>query len=85
MRNNKIHEGRKIMGLVLAAACFFVSIERASAFEVEGAADLCKEATIRCLFDIPFSGGLGQVGFFIKLEYCLAGFEFCRKYVSLYL
>lgn len=85
MRNNKMHEGRKIVGLVLAAACFFVSIDWASASEDGGEADICKEAMIRCLLDISFFDFLGQWGFFIKLEYCLVGFEFCRKYVSLYL
>lgn len=85
MRNNKMHDGRKIVGLVLAAACFFMSMDRAFAAGDGEEEDICKEAVIRCLLDIPFSGILGQWAFFLKLEFCLVGFEFCRKYVSLYL
>ncbi len=50
-----------------------------------GEMDICRRAMLNCLGQ-GFSNGssLGQLGVFLRLEYCLAGYEFCRKYVMLY-
>jgi len=50
-----------------------------------GERDICQRAMLNCLAQ-GFTHGslLDQLGVLLRLEYCLAGFEFCRKYVSLY-
>ena len=54
--------------------------------ESGGEADICKRAMLNCLGQ-SFSGkgALDELGVLFRLEYCLAGFDFCRKYVVLYL
>ncbi|MGD0782548.1 MAG: hypothetical protein ABSA30_06785 [Candidatus Aminicenantales bacterium] len=44
--------------------------------------DICRRAMLNCLGQ-GFAGG-SSLGVFLRLEYCLAGYEFCRKYVMLY-
>jgi hypothetical protein len=50
-----------------------------------GEEDICKRALLNCLIK-GFGGGgpFDQIVVLLRLEYCLAGFEFCSRYVSLY-
>ena len=53
--------------------------------ESGGEWDICQRAMLRCLAQGLTNGSLlDQLGVFFRLEYCLVGFEFCRKYVMLY-
>jgi hypothetical protein len=84
MNNKKLRWVRKAAALTLAAAALLLPAASARS-ESGGEADVCRRALLNCLAQ-GFSGGspLDQLGVLIRLEYCLAGFEFCRKYVMLY-
>lgn len=82
---NKTHRwGRMVTawGLTVAALLLLAGPVR-SANAGEG--DICQRATLNCLAQ-GFTNGsfLSQLGVLFRIEYCLAGYEFCRKYVSLY-
>jgi hypothetical protein len=83
--NTKKHRWlSKAAALTLAAAALL--LPAASARSESGVeADICKRALLNCLSQ-GFTGGgmLDQLGVLLRIEYCLAGFEFCRKYVMLY-
>ena len=46
-----------------------------------GEADICKRAMLNCLRDTLLSAPAGQLAWFLALEFCFIGHEFCRKYV----
>lgn len=47
--------------------------------------NLCQRAMLNCLAKGFGSGSLAsQITVLIQLEYCLAGYDFCRRYVMYY-
>jgi hypothetical protein len=84
MNHKKLRWVRKAAALTLAAAALLLPVASARS-ESGGESDICKRAMLNCLAQ-GFSGGgaLDQLGVLFRLEYCLAGFDFCRKYVMLY-
>ncbi len=73
----------KAAALLLLAAALVLTA--APARGADGEEDLCKRALLNCLIK-GFGGGgvFDQIVVLIRLEYCLAGFDFCRRYVSLF-
>jgi len=70
----------------LAALVFVLAAWPAAVETGGGEGDICKRALINCLADGFFGGtGLDQLTVLFRLEYCLAGYSFCWKYVSLYI
>jgi hypothetical protein len=70
-------------GLAVAALLLLAGPVRSDS---GGEWNICQRAMINCLVQ-GFSNGsfLDQLGVLFRLEYCLAGYEFCRKYVALYM
>jgi hypothetical protein len=50
-----------------------------------GETDICKRAIINCLSGSSIGCFFDQWSLFLRLEYCLAGYVFCQRYVVLYI
>ncbi len=85
MRNQMHQRGAKTMAWGLAILVLFLAAGATGGEGGGGEWDVCQRALLNCLAS-GFSGGiLDQLGVFFRLEYCLAGFDFCRKYVLYYI
>jgi hypothetical protein len=85
MNTKKLRWVRKAAALTLAALALLLPAVSARS-DSGGEADVCKRALLNCLGkSFSGGGGLDQLGVLFRLEYCLAGFDFCRKYVALYI
>jgi len=66
----------------LAILVLFLAAGAARGASGGGDWDVCQRALLNCVAS-GLSGG--ALSLFLHLEYCLAGFDFCRKYVIYYM
>jgi len=77
MTNQKKSGGTKVVAFILAAAIMGVAFAGTGG----AATNICQTALEKCLLDVA-TGGIGELlGAFITVASCLAGYDFCRKYI----
>ncbi len=79
MKNNFGRQGRGRTWVCVALLLLFALGLPLASFG--GEADICKKAMLNCILDTLLSSPGGQLAWFMALQYCLVGHEFCRKYV----
>jgi len=86
MRKSKMRRGWRIAAAVAALLLAGLAAGPARSAESGAEEDICKAAVERCLKDVLISPtSFTPIGLLCGLEFCLSGYEFCRRYVALFI
>ena len=82
MMHIRFRRGTRAAAWGLAAA-LLVMLLWPSIAGAAGSDDVCKKALSRCFTDMGLSfDWLNPVSLFLNAEFCLVGYDFCKKFVA---